>query len=124
MRRRGQRDGPDGPGDRHAPGADSAPVEIVHTDLPQNDFGSLFALLASPSGYPAGRQEIYPSAIGRTLYGPLLPERQLLIGWSGITLHWLSTVPVAVPDQIYPNLVTGPAESACASSRRTTGTGS
>ena len=87
----------------------SAPVEIVHTDLPQNDFGSLFALLASPSGYPAGRQEIYPSAIGRTLYGPLLPERQLLIGWSGITLHWLSTVPVAVPDQIYPNLVTGPA---------------
>ena len=39
----------------------------------------------------------------------MLPERQLLIGWSGITLHWLSTVPVAVPDQIYPNLVTGPA---------------
>ncbi len=87
----------------------SAPVEIVHTDLPQNDFGSLFALLASPSGYPVGRQEIYPSAIGRTLYGPLLPERQLLIGWSGITLHWLSTVPVPVLDQIYPNLVTGAA---------------
>ena len=85
----------------------TSPIEVVHTDLPQNDFGSLFELLASPSGYPAGRQDVYPAAVGRTLYGPLLPERRLHIGWSGITLHWLSTVPVAVPDQIYPNLVTG-----------------
>ena len=85
----------------------TSPIEVVHTDLPQNDFGSLFELLASASGYPAGRQDVYPAAVGRTLYGPLLPERRLHIGWSGITLHWLSTVPVAVPDQIYPNLVTG-----------------
>jgi hypothetical protein len=81
------------------------PVEVVHTDLPTNDFGPLFRLLQSPQGYPADRSEVYPSVVGRTLYGPLMPDRRLHLGWCAITLHWLSAMPVVVADGVYSNLV-------------------
>ena len=68
----------------------AVPVEVAHTDLPENDFAPLFALLAGPDGYPARRTGIYPYVVGRTLYGPLFPDRRLHLGWSAITLHWLS----------------------------------
>jgi hypothetical protein len=90
----------------------ATPIEVAHTDLPQNDFGPLFELLSGPDGYPAGRDGVYPFVIGRTLYGPLLPDRQLHVGWSGITLHWLSEVPAITTEDVYPNLVRGAARDA------------
>ena len=89
------------------------PVEVAHTDIPENDFAPLFALLDGPAGYPAGRRGVYPYVVGRTLYGPLFPDRRLHLGWSAITLHWLSEVPVVVPGQVYANLLPdGPARQA------------
>ncbi|MGY1711859.1 hypothetical protein ACI8AC_20375 [Geodermatophilus sp. SYSU D00758] len=91
----------------------AVPVEVVHTDLPGNDFAPLFELLAGPDGYPAGREHVFPSVVGRTLYGPLVPARRLVLGWCAITLHWLSAVPVDVPGHVYPNLLPpGPAREA------------
>lgn len=83
----------------------AVPVEVAHTDLPENDFGPLFTLLGSPQGYPTGRTGIYPHVVGRTLYGPLFPDRRLHLGWSAITLHWLSDVPAQVPGRTYTNLL-------------------
>lgn len=89
------------------------PIEVAHTDLPENDFAPLLRLLSGPDGYPAGRTGIYPYVVGRTLYGPLFPARRLHLGWSAITLHWLSAPPVDVPGQVYANLLPdGPAREA------------
>lgn len=89
------------------------PIEVAHTDLPENDFAPLLRLLSGPDGYPAGRSGIYPCVVGRTLYGPLFPARRLHLGWSAITLHWLSAVPQDVPGQVYSNLLPdGPAREA------------
>lgn len=89
------------------------PIEVAHTDLPQNDFGPLFALLQSPSSYLT--DGVYPYVVGRTLYGPLFPDRRLHLGWSAITLHWLSSMPLTVRGRVYPNLVEdGPARRALA----------
>jgi SAM dependent carboxyl methyltransferase len=85
----------------------TVPIEVVHTDLPENDFGALFRLLEGPASYTTGRPDVYPFVVGRTLYGPLLPDQWLQLGWSGITLHWLSSMPTTVPGQIYSNLTTG-----------------
>ena len=79
------------------------PVQVVHTDLPQNDFGPLFDFLQRPESYLGGRPEVYPAVIGRTLYGPLFPAGTLTLGWSSITLHWLSSMPGAIQDQVYAN---------------------
>jgi hypothetical protein len=93
----------------------AVPVEVAHTDLPENDFGPLFTLLAGPDGYPHGREGVYPSVVGRSLYGPLFPDRRLHLGWSSITLHWLSDVPPVAPDRVYSNLLAdGPARAALA----------
>jgi len=84
-----------------------APIEVVHTDLPENDFTPLFELLGTAASYTAGQGGLYPMVVGRTLYGPLLPDRRLHLGWSGITLHWLSAVPRPIVGSVYANLTTG-----------------
>ena len=97
-------------------GRDAAvPIEVAHTDLPENDFGALFAVLDGTDGYPHGRTGVYPCVVGRTLYGPLFPDRRLHLGWSSITLHWLSDVPPVVPGRVYSNLLDdGPVRDAMA----------
>lgn len=79
-------------------GADR-PIELVHADLPSNDFQALFTLLAEdPSSYLAGRPNLFPSAIGRSYFQPVLPPARVHLGWSSNALHWLSRNPVDVPD--------------------------
>jgi hypothetical protein len=90
----------------------STPIEVVHTDLPQNDFGPLFALLDSPASYTTGQHEVYPRVVGQTLYGPLFPAGSLSLVWSGITLHWLSAMPAIATDTVYANLTSGAAREA------------
>jgi hypothetical protein len=75
------------------------PVQIVHTDLPSNDFASLFGLLNhDPASYLTGRTGVFPSAIGRSYFAPLLPAGSVDLGWSSNALHWMSRNPVDVPD--------------------------
>src|SRR5262245_52140253 len=75
-----------------------APIGIVHTDLPSNDFSALFTLLAeSPDSYLRGATEVYPSAIGRSFYEPLFPSGQVALGYSAIAVHWLTAAPCPIP---------------------------
>src|SRR5437868_6503651 len=47
-------------------GTDRA-IEVVHTDLPSNDFASLFTTLAEDgASYLAGQSGVFPCAIGRS----------------------------------------------------------
>jgi hypothetical protein len=85
----------------------STPIEVVHTDLPQNDFGPLFELLDTPASYTSGSAEVYPRVVGQTLYGPLFPAGSLSLAWSGITLHWISAMPSITATTVYANLTTG-----------------
>src|SRR3984893_13306786 len=44
-------------------------VSVCHTDLPGNDFSTLFELLESdPNSYVLGDDKVYPYAIGRSFY--------------------------------------------------------
>ena len=68
------------------------PISVVHTDLPLNDFSSLFATVADDPGTYAG-PAVYTSAVGRSFYEHILPPRSVSLGWSSIALHWLSAAP-------------------------------
>ena len=93
--------------------APSAPITVVHADLPSNDFGALFQTVErGHDSYLAGQRNVFAYAAGRSLYGPIFPDGQLTLGWTAITVHWLSVMPLVVPDQIYANLVDGPARDA------------
>ena len=53
----------------------AAPIMVVHTDLPANDFTSLFQTVEqSADSYLAGQRDVYAFAAGRSLYGPVAPK--------------------------------------------------
>lgn len=69
------------------------PVEVLHVDLPDNDFTSLFQELESPTSYTSTHSEVYPSALGRSYYKPIAPRASLNLVIALVTLHWMPTVP-------------------------------
>ncbi len=92
------------------------PVLVVHTDLPSNDFGSLFdALENDPNSYVSGSQGVYSAAVGRSFFGTILPPGQVHLGWNSWAVHWLSQKTADAPDHVSPTLSTVPAVRASAS---------
>ncbi|MHB8235026.1 MAG: class I SAM-dependent methyltransferase [Solirubrobacteraceae bacterium] len=78
------------------------PISVVHTDLPANDFAALFETLqADPHSYLRDRANVFAFAVGRSFYERLLPGGAVSLGWSSITVHWLSAVPCELPEQIF-----------------------
>jgi hypothetical protein len=82
-------------------GAD-APISIFHTDLPSNDFAALFTTLRDdPHSYLRDTANVFAYAAGRSFYGRLFPAGHVAIGWSSITVHWLSSVPAPLREHIF-----------------------
>src|ERR687889_1826159 len=80
----------------------SSPIVVIHTDLPQNDFGSLFALVeASPESYLRSVENVFALAAGKSFYERIFPDSYLSLGWTAISVHWLSKVPCNIPDHVY-----------------------
>ena len=91
------------------------PVQVIHTDLPSNDFTALFeALHDDPDSYLANATGIFPAAIGRSYFEPILPPGQVHLGWNSWTLHWLSRKPIDAPDHALARLSAVPAVRAAA----------
>jgi hypothetical protein len=77
------------------------PVQVFHTDLPSNDFVSLFqALLEDNDSYLTGEAGIFPSAVGRSYFKPILAPGSVHLGWNSWTLQWLSRSPIDVSDHV------------------------
>ena len=77
------------------------PVWVVHTDLPDNDFSSLFATLEhDPERYALDDPMVYWSAVGRSFYEQILPSASVALGWSSWAVQWLSRVPALIPDHV------------------------
>ena len=78
------------------------PIEVIHTDLPSNDFASLFTTLQDGgASYLTGRPRVFPSAVGRSYFEPILPPGRVSLGWNTWTLHWLSRNPALVEDHAF-----------------------
>lgn len=87
--------------------SDAPAISVFHTDIPTNDFDSLFTLLSSPDGYLRETSGVFAYAEGKSFYERLFPESQIHIGWNAIAVHWLSRVPATIPDHIWSNRATG-----------------
>jgi hypothetical protein len=74
------------------------PILAYHIDQPSNDFNSLFHVLdADPDRYVLDEPNVFPSAIGRSFYGQVLPADCVHLGWSSYAAVWLSRVPALIP---------------------------
>ncbi len=76
-------------------------IAVVHTDIVSNDFNALFRRIETPVDSYLGEPGVYGFASARTLYGPALPTASLTLGWSSITLQWLSSPPVPLKSNVW-----------------------
>jgi len=85
-------------------GADRV-VQVIHTDLPSNEFAALFQAIAeAPESYMKGAANVFPSAVGRSYYDPVIAPGTVHLGWNSWTLQWLSRNPVEVADHVLAGL--------------------
>jgi SAM dependent carboxyl methyltransferase len=76
-------------------------INIVHTDLPDNDFSALFETLANdPESYLKHDPNAFAYAVGRSYFEQLMPSLSVTLGWSSWAIQWLSRVPAMIPDQV------------------------
>lgn len=84
------------------------PISVVHIDQAANDFNTLFSVLHSdPERYSLDDPNVFPSAIGRSFYEPVLPNESVHVGWSSYAAVWLSRVPMPVPGHFMGHASTG-----------------
>jgi hypothetical protein len=89
------------------------PIVVCHTDLPANDFKSLFELLENdPDRYTRDDTNVFPCVIGRSFYQALFPPDQVDLGWCSYAAMWISQIPSVVPDHIFVPRMTGRARVA------------
>ena len=93
-------------------GGVSAPVLVVHTDIPTNDFTTLFETIENSPNTYLHQPEVYAFAAGRSFYERIFPASSMAFGWSAVAVHWLSRVPQPIPDHVYCAFATGAARDA------------
>lgn len=77
-------------------------IEVIHTDLPANDFSSLFeTLINDPDSYLRKGADIYPSAVGRSYFEPILAPDSAHLAWNSWSLQWTSVRPAEIRDHIF-----------------------
>lgn len=81
----------------------SAEIDVVHTDLPTNDWATLFDVIEhDPGSYLVGfRDEVHPSVVGRSFYERLFAPATISMAWTSSTLHWLSRSPGPIADHFF-----------------------
>jgi hypothetical protein len=75
------------------------PLRTVYSDLASNDFNQLFANLEEARRAGLFPADVYPSAVGGSFYGPLLPPGTVHLATSFNAVLWLDHLPaVAIPN--------------------------
>ncbi len=85
----------------HLRARSARPILVTHTDVPTNDFSTLFDLAAYDKGGYAGVDGIFASAVGRSFYESVLPRNYVHLGWSSYAVHWLSRPPSPVTGHFF-----------------------
>jgi S-adenosylmethionine-dependent carboxyl methyltransferase len=84
------------------------PISVTHTDLPTNDWTTLFqTVLFSPESYLVGQRNVFCFASGTSVYQEIFPPNHIAFGYSAIVEHWLSRKPCDIPNEIWSVRATG-----------------
>jgi SAM dependent carboxyl methyltransferase len=85
------------------------PIAVCHTDLPGNDYSTLFKTIdGDVDGYARRDAMTFPYAIGRSFYRSVFPANHVNLGWSSYAAVWLSRLPHQIPDHIFISRCSGP----------------
>lgn len=84
---------------------EATPVMVLHTDLPRNDFSTLFSTILRSDGYGHEGSDVFSAAVGRSHFEQLLPTDSATLGWCANAVHWLSGPPCLLPGHLFSPMV-------------------
>lgn len=86
----------------------SCDINVVHTDLPDNDWATFFDVVEhDPASYLVDHDaDVHPLVVGRSFYRRLFAARAVSLMWTSSTLHWLSHAPGPITDHFFVQLST------------------
>jgi hypothetical protein len=87
----------------------TAPITVVHTDIPTNDFSSLFETIEHDPDTYLTLDGVYAMAAGRSFYGRIFPPDLITLAWSSIAVHRISRVPMSIQGHVYCSFAAGAA---------------
>src|SRR6516164_174516 len=77
------------------------PLRTIYSDLASNNFNQLFANLEAARSAGLVPAQVYPSAVGGSFYGPLLPPGTVHLATCFNAIQWLDQLPpVPFPDGV------------------------
>ena len=77
-------------------------ISVVHTDMPGNDFSTLFRLVDTDTdSYLRDQPNVFAYAVGKSFYEPLFPPNTITLGWSSYALMWPSQLAALIPGHIF-----------------------
>jgi len=82
------------------------PITLTYTDLPYNDFSTLFrrlhGVLDAHDTQPLGQEPgLFTFASGTSLHRQIFPDTTLSFGFSASAMHYLSTKPGLIADHVH-----------------------
>lgn len=94
--------------------APQRPLTLTHTDLPHNDFSTLFRLV---QGLLPGREGldvpgVFCFASGTGFHHQIFPDATLALGFSATAMHWLSRLPAMIAEEVHAVFAVGAAREA------------
>jgi hypothetical protein len=89
-------------------------VTLTHTDLPHNDFSTLFRLVQGllPGREGLGVPGVFSFASGTSFHEQVFPDATLALGFSATAMHWLSRLPATIAEDVHAVFATGPVREA------------
>jgi cyclopropane-fatty-acyl-phospholipid synthase len=95
---------------------DERPLQVIHNDVPDNDFTQLFRNVGGAGGYlRAGGGPIYALAAAGSFFDQVIPDASADLGMCSNASHWLRRQPSArIPDGMYFCEAAGPERGAIA----------
>lgn len=93
----------------------SAPIELIYTDLPKNDFSQVFQQVHGLTGlrtYAQDVEGVYVMASGTSFHEAIVPPATLDLGFSATASHYITGVPCAIPGHVHMVGATGAVRAA------------
>ena len=80
-------------------------ISVTYTDLPHNDFSSLFRMIHAPSPeemtYARAFANVYVLSAGTSFYNQIVAGGSVDVGFSATAMHWLSGLPGTITDHVH-----------------------
>ena len=92
---------------------DARPIEILYTDLPSNDFSTLFRTIQGMEGnpddaYQTNNDDVFVHGSGTGFHRQLMASNSLNLGFSATAMHYVSQKPCEIKGHVH---VVGAAEN-------------